>query len=268
MDNNSKPIIQYVYCEDDSINFSKFFNIIKKEWKLIITITLGFLFLGLIYIFITKPVYKIKATIEPGYFISNNNQEFFISPQSATTIINTKFYKEDDYPTATAKIQKNTSLIQTSVEAHSNQKAENYLNEIISYLKTKENKKIEVLKQNITSQIQALKKFNKTIDEQLKNLHSQLKNTKDPMLYQTILNAIQKYQEQKNDNNIQISQLKAQLTPLYLQKTKIVGAIEKQDKPAKPKPILIILVSILTGFIVAYIVGYIKYQKSADDSIG
>jgi uncharacterized protein involved in exopolysaccharide biosynthesis len=211
-----------------------------------------------IYAFLKKPIYEIKADIQVGFItnINNNNKIYLMEPNVIKLYINNNFDNSNNkikYPNVKVNFVNNTKdILNLTINAYSNKEAINYLNKILNSIKNLENKKLNTYIRNINAQINILKNHIQNEKNKIMNLNIQLKNTKDPLIYKTILENINKYQKNILDSKLEILNIKEKLSNIT--KSQIIGKIQKQNYPIKPKKKLIIIIGFFTSFTISIII--------------
>jgi uncharacterized protein involved in exopolysaccharide biosynthesis len=261
--------VQYIpYCEEDEIDIKEIIKKLLSYKKFIIIFTLTVTVFAAIYAFLKKPIYEIKADIKLGSIITSADKKInLLNPSTETIYIKNTYDHSNDtkikYPKVSASIAKGTkNIISLTIDDFSNPQALNLLNKIIDDLRSQENKYINNYKQNITYQLKAYENQKNIISQQISYLQKQLKTTKDPNIYQSILSSIADYQKQLLNIDLEITNLKTLLLPSNFIHTSIIGKIIKFDHPVKPKKKLIIIVAFITGFILSiFLVFFIEFVK-------
>jgi len=264
-----------IQTEEDEINLKDIIKTILKYKKFIVIFTLLITALATVYVFLKKPVYEVKSSIQLGYIYSNansNSKIYLLNPYS-TKIYLENIYKKDkydkiQYPTININIPKNIKdIYNLNIQAFNNKEAINYLNTIINDLKHKENKRLQSIKENINQKINIIKNANLRLQKELQILNKELKTTKDSQIYATILNNISTIQTEITQNKLKINDLKEKLSPSNITHTHIIGTIKKSPNPVKPKKKLIIIVAFITGFILSiFLVFLLEFIKSLKES--
>jgi len=259
--------VQIIPCEnieEDEIDLK---DLLKKIWsyrKFIAIFTLTITFVAGIYAFLKTPIWEIKSNIQIGYI--SNSKIYTIDPYASKIFIKNNFDYSDTkqhYPKVDINFVKGTKdILSITIDDFSNEKAINYLKTILSAIRQKENKKIKSYIESINSQIRILKQNKQNIISQIKTLNQNLKHEKNPQIYANLLDALQNYQNQLIKLDLQINKLQSLISPLNINKTKIIGKIKTQDHPIKPKKKLIIIVAFITAFILSiFLVFFIEFVK-------
>ena len=263
--------VQYVpICEEEEIDLKEIIKTILRYKKFIVIFTLTITLLTTIYVYLQKPIYKITADVEVGYYnlITKNEiiKYYFLDPYYVITYINNK------YPQAKANLKKEMpnipkkevpNIIEINILNYSNKEAINNLQLILKDIHSQENKKIQSFISFKKQKIKILNNQINTLYKQIKSIKSKLNSTKDPQIYQTLLNTISNYLTQIQNLKLKIIQLKSQISPTYITKTHVIGNIKKQDKPIKPKRKLIITVAFITSLILSiFLIFFIEFIKS------
>ncbi|MEO1958700.1 MAG: Wzz/FepE/Etk N-terminal domain-containing protein [Nautiliaceae bacterium] len=262
------PTPYYYPCEEDEIDLKELIKTMLKYKKFIFAFTFSITILAAIYAFLKKPIYQIKANLELGYFQTITEKRGvinipFIQTETAILYINSTYNAKDSYPKVTAsKVKKASNIIQLSIEDFSNKKALNDLNTILNDIKSMENKKINFYKKAILSKISILENQKKYLQKQINLLSRQLSLNNNPSIVDTLLS----YQDKLLSIKLKIASLKEQISPLSIHNTQIIGKIEKDDNPVKPKKKLIIVVAFVTSFILSiFLIFFIEFIKSFKD---
>ncbi len=258
--------VQYVpICEEEEIDLKEIIKTILKYKKFIVIFTFTITLLTTIYVYLQKPIYKITANVEVGYYnlITNNRKYYFLDPNYVVTYFNSKYTQKNKYPQAKANLKKVPNIIEINIFNYSNKEAINNLQLILKDIHSQENKKIQNFISFKKQEIKILNNQINTIYKQIKFLKSQLNLTKDSQIYQILLNTISNYLTQIQNLKLKIIQLKSQISPTYITKTHVIGNIKKQDKPIKPKRKLIITVAFITSLILSiFLIFFIEFIKS------
>ncbi|QCT93919.1 chain-length determining protein [Caminibacter mediatlanticus TB-2] len=270
--NEKKPEvvpIQYVpiqSCyEEDEIDLKDLIKTILRYKKFIFIFTFFITFLAGLYVYFKKPIYEIKANLQVGYI---NNKQFFYNPNALIVYIkNTYDNSKNDkikYPKVFVSLVKNTKdILNIKIDDFSNERAINYLNEILKDINSKENAKIDMYKKIINQKIKILQESKKQLLINKQNYLNKIKSINDSQIISNLLQAIADIQKQVLSINDKIINLKSQLSPLNIIKTQIIGKIEKSNKPVKPKKTLIIIIAFITGLILSiFLVFFMEFIRS------
>jgi len=270
MSNEQKVIpVQYipVQPEEDEIDLKELIKTVLKYKKFIIIFTLLITALAAIYAFSKKPVYETKASLQLGYMYSNS--KLYLLDPFSTKIYLENIYKKDSYdkikfPTLKINTPKRINdIYNLDILAYNNKNATNYLNKILKDLKNKENKKLNLIKNNLAKKIDILKKANIRLTNELNTLNKKLKYTKNAQLYATILTNISNIQTEITQNQLNIANFQNQLSPSNITHTNIIGKIQQSPYPIKPKKKLIVIVAFITSFILSiFLVFFIEFIKN------
>ena len=277
--NEKKPEvvpIQYVpiqSCyEEDEIDLKDLIKTILRYKKFIFIFTFFITFLAGLYVYFKKPIYEIKANLQAGYINKWNEdriiKEYFYNPNALIVYIkNTYDNSKNDkikYPKVFVSLVKNTKdILNIKIDDFSNERAINYLNEILKDINSKENAKIDMYKKIINQKIKILQESKKQLLINKQNYLNKIKSINDSQIISNLLQAIADIQKQVLSINEKIINLKSQLSPLNIIKTQIIGKVEKSNKPVKPKKTLIIIIAFITGFILSiFLVFFIEFIRS------
>ena len=276
---NNQP--QPVCYDEDEIDLRELFKTIARYKIFIITFTLFITLVAAIYAFAKKPIYEIKADIQVGY-VSNSNSNsnsnskiYLINPNALKLFIMNNFDNSSNpkksLPKVTANLVKRTKdILNVSVDDISNESAKEYLQMILQAIKKQEETKLQSYLQNVSSQIKILTEQKEKIEKQLPTLYKELKKVKEPFIYQTLLTNIKQMNDDVLDIKLKINQLQAEISPLNITRTSVIGHIKQHDYPIKPKKKLIIVVAFITGLILSiflvFFIEFIKSMKEEDDA--
>ena len=261
----------YTHYQEDEIDLKELIKTILKYKKFIIIFTVIGTLIGAIFAYTKTPIYEIKANLQPGYIIKNlSNKKYFFSPTVLNTYIKSKFdqsYKSN-YPQIESNIVKKTDILSISIQDYSNKNAINDLRKILDDIHQKEIQKINFYKKTIMNKIDILNKQKNNFQKEIKILKQNIHNIKDPNIYQLTLSQINQYQNNLVNLNLQIEDLKKQISPLNIKQTYIVGDIKTYPSPIKPKKKLIIIISFILSLTISiisiFIIEFIKELKTTN----
>ncbi|WP_029520482.1 Wzz/FepE/Etk N-terminal domain-containing protein [Persephonella sp. IF05-L8] len=178
MYNQTVPIVKeedknLVYYQEDEIDLYELFLILKKRWKIIIISIVAILFIGLAYIFLSTPLYKIEANVKNIYI--NGAPANDISRIIA--LIKAKYYKEgtdrknffeengfylNDVNIHTVKRDK-TDVFKITVYSISNQKGKEGIDKILNYIQAEYKPTLEKFVLNTKNKIEQLQEESRII---------------------------------------------------------------------------------------------------------
>ncbi|WP_419777014.1 Wzz/FepE/Etk N-terminal domain-containing protein [Malaciobacter marinus] len=272
------------------IDLEKIFIILKKNINFIFLVVFFIVFLAFVYIFIKKPIYEVESTLQVGR-ISNERIE---RPEILAQNAQIYFKYSDNELNRDVFVSKLSYIkpmdvidfITIKTQAYSNEEALSKNNEVIKYIKSISENKIKEYKRNINYKINTIKEEIFRLNTyQKKDLQSKISNLKDLMKnenikYKSILSKdfteiddknikyiILNNLEYKlnievpnkiNELKIEIDKLKSLLSDNNIINTKQVGDYLILNSPIKPRKILIILISILSGLLIALFFVYFK----------
>ena len=230
-----------------------------------------------LYLFITKPVYEAKATIEIGKIEGQTIE----SAASLTAKLKTKYHvgdknikKEFPYIDSITAPRKLNNLIELKVLGLNNKDAAAYLDRVVAdiitlhqpVLKNYIEKRKEYLS-TLSSTIESLEKQLSTIERQINTqktlLRSQAKSglVKDAFLISDILSKnimqVSALQEIISNKREEFSKVQTDLSPFKLKETKQIGKTLTYDHPVKPKKALVLALSLITGVILGVFMAFI-----------
>jgi len=251
--------VQYVpYCEEEEIDLKELIKKILARKYFILGFTFFVTLLGTIYaFFIAKPVYEVKTDIHLGYLVTPENKKItFLSLPLVVT------YIKDTYDNTTnpnnkfpmvlvSKNKKSSNIISLSIQHISNQKALETLEKIIADLRKQERKHLNNFFRNLKNQLAIYENQQKVIANQISLFKQQLKSISSPAIYQIIVNTINKYQAQLFSLKLETVSLKNKLLLSIYSPPSYIGKIISSKFPIKPKKKLIVIVSFISGLIIA-----------------
>ena len=101
------------------------------------------------------------------------------------------------------------------------------------------------------------------MDQQVNTLQNQLKTTKDPLIFQTLLSNIKDYKNKTLEDKLKITELNSHLSPLRIVKTDTIGKVLTYKNPKKPNKRMIITVAFITGiFVSIFLIFFMDFVKS------
>jgi len=260
--------VQYVPMQtyqEDEIDLKDLIKTILKRKYFILIFTLVITFLAATYAFLQTAIYEINANLQVGYISNSNN---LIEPNAMKEYIKGNFDNSKNenkrYPQVDADIIKQTNdLMNIKIRAFSNNEALAYLNKILDSINKEEDKKISFYKEGIKSQIKILETQIIEMDQQVNTLQNQLKTTKDPLIFQTLLSNIKDYKIKTLEYKLKITELNSHLSPLRIVKTDTIGKVLTYKNPKKPNKRMIITVAFITGiFVSIFLIFFMDFVKS------
>jgi len=251
----------------NEISLKELVKTILKYKKFLI----GFIFiltiLSIIYaLYIAKPVYEIKANIEPGYinnYLGNTiEKNYIINPDALNLEIVNNFDnskdKKNPFPIIRSKLIANNKIIELTLQDRSNLDAKKNLDKIFNYIKNKENSIITAYKNNINKEIEILSNTKKEYLKEIKDYQKKL-NSNNPKVFQAILDTISKDREIIFSIESKIEKLKA----INIKNLHYIGKVLIYDNPIKPKKKLIVIITFITSLILSiFIIFFIELIKS------
>ena len=244
--------------EEDEIDLRELFATIWKHKNFIIVFTFIVTFLAGIYAFTKTPIYELTSDVQVGKNDNNN----LINPNNLLVYLKNNYTFEDKLPIIkVSKLKHSNDVIEIKIDDISNQKAKIWLDKILKDIHNKEKLKIEKFTNYITSQIKILNQQKKDYINSLSVLKEKLKNSKDYQVINTLNQSIINYQQQLVDINLKIEDYKFKLNNII--STHIIGNIQTNNYPIKPKKKLIVIVAFITGLILSiFLVFFIEFIKS------
>ena len=263
------------YEQKNTIDLLELFKFIKERKKILYLVTGFITAVTFFYIFLfAKPIYEVKAMIEIGKIGTGTKEE---TPLDTTIDIKQKLEylhgvhskKNKTFPKLkTIIISKNSkNIFSIIVQGRDNTSASKYINDIVhqiendytnklkSYVHTQK-ELIQLTKHDIQVNEENLKQIQKTFQNYSKKILNLTK--KDAALagiytIQISQNQVQQQELQSMLSNLKtkIFKLKLSISTLRISKTHIVGKVEILDDPIKPKKILTIIMSFITGLMLS-----------------
>jgi len=262
--------VQYVvvqnHYDDDEIDLKDLIKTILKYKKFIFIFTIIFTIASILYVYMKRPIYEVKANIQAGY-INSNMKKYFFEPASLVIYINNKFDHSNNpkvsYPRVKAELIKHTNdLIKIQVDAYSNLEAINYLNNILKDIHEKENSQINEICKFINEKIKILKDTKKSLLATKQDYLDRIKLLKDALAISSLSSAILSVEEKIVAINKEIIDLKYNISPVNIVRTNIIEEIHQSDNPVRPKKKLIVMVTFITSFILSiFLVFFIEFIK-------
>lgn len=254
------------------IDLRDLFQIISKRKKLIGIVTLLFIVGAGLYSFSAKPIYQVQAMIEIGKLKAGTKDEKALDDieyvkQKLEYIYGVKSKKKREYPIIKAikGSKKAKSIFIVVVEGRSNKQAVQFIEKIVQKIeaeyRTKVSRYIKTQKDLIALKKMDIERSNKNLSEIKKSIENYNKKIMNIRTEDAALSGIYTIQISQNQTQIQdlqerISKLKSKvydlqlsITTLRIKQTQIVGKVEILDKPVRPKKVLIMVVSFITGLL-------------------
>ncbi len=251
-----------INTEDDEIDLRELCKTMWKHKKFIIIFTLAITLLAGIYVFFKTPIYQIKSDIQVGYLTNNTNTNtYFIAPNSLVVYLKNNYTFKNKLPKIEInKLKRSNDIIEIKINDVSNKKAEKWLNNILKNINLKEDIKIKILIHYVNNQVDLLNGQIKEFQQSIKSLQEKEMKTNNYKMTETLNQSILNYQNQLLNLKIQINNYKNQLNNIT--KSHLIGKIQINNYPVKPKKKLIIVVAFITGFILAiFLVFFIEFIK-------
>lgn len=263
------------YITQDSVDLRELFSTLKRRQKMIWSVTFLLTLIALVYVFVAKPVYEVKAMIEVGK----------INDKPIDDIINIqkKLLYEYKVDAKGIKIElprvkgisvpkKSNSILSLVIHGNNNDEAQEYIHTVISKITTQYQEKtaaytsnqkelIKLTQEDIQSNLENLTHMKKELDDYNKKIISlkredaalagiyALQIGQQQTQLQALKKDISKQKEKEQD-------LKLSITPLMMKPTNIVGEIETLDDAVKPKKKLIVIVAFFTGLILSVFLAF------------
>lgn len=247
------------------IDLRDLWRVIREGKKTIFLVTTFFLFFAIVYIFTVKPVYEVRAMVELGKINDKPLGNVNDVKEKLAYLYGLKSKKELDLPRVKAinLAKKSNNTFSVVVEGYDNNTSIAFINSMIQKMEQEYAEKtneyintqkglIELTQKDIKNAENSLNKVENT----LLNYNHKIINIKseDAALAGIYTMQISQNQTLKQELQKEISMLKTKIyrlqlsiSPLKIQKTYIVGSVDVLDRPVKPKKVLILIVSFITG---------------------
>jgi len=260
--------VQYISINttEDEIDLKELIKTILNYKKFIFLFVIFFTLLALIYVFfIAKPVYEIKAYIEPGYINNYLKKNYIISLNVLKIEIENNFDNSKNrigFPVVKTKKIKDTNIIELQIQDRSNESAKKNLDKIFKYIIDKENSLISLYINNIQQQIGILNNSKDYYKKEIMSYKNRLVKISNPQIYQAMLNTISEYNKILTNIDSKLERLKNSISPINIKNAHFAGKIIIKDTPIKPKKRLIVIVTFITSLILAiFLVFFIEFIK-------
>ena len=260
--------------QEDTIDLRDLLKTLKKRKKMILLISLLFVILTVAYLMIAKPVYQVQAMIEVGKLGEKPLADIQDIKYKLEHIYGVKSKKEMGLPRVKAiSIAKKTkSVFFVTAEGYTNEEATQFIESIVQKVEKAYKAHSDTY---INTQKELIKLAQEDVgvaEENLKKLQLTLEGYNEKMINITTADAalagiytIQIGQNQTQAQALQahISALKTKvynlelsISPLKIKPTQLVGNVEVLDKPIKPKKALSVIVSFITGLLLAVFLAF------------
>lgn len=272
--------------KSDEIDIRELFETLKERKKLIYVVTGLITLFAIVYALVwAKPVYEVKAMIEIGKTDAGTKDETPLDnitevKQKLEYTYGIKSKKKRTYPRvkSISISRKSMSIVAIVVEGKDNESAIGHMDKVISQVESSYKLKIKAYTDAQEELISLTEKDILTNEKNLKNLNDTLKDYNEKILNITQKDAalaglytIQISQNIKSLQDIQLRisnlkmikiNLKLSIAPLRIVQTHSIGNIEVLDKPVKPKKVLIVIVSFITGLMVSiFLVFFLSFLR-------
>lgn len=274
--NNKNEVFQ-----NDEIDLKELWGVVLKRKKIIFLFTVGSLLLGIVYAFMQKPIYEVKAVIEIGSYSVTNTNTFLESPQNLMKRLDVIYIDNKNANDVSSLkrvdlVKGTQNLIEIVATANSNEDATQklklivediysrhtlILNSYLALMKTKM-KNLEKQQEDIVLEKRALAEF---IEQKMASIDKILKDNPTVAAVYTIdLNTkasqLGELKTKIYTINNQMSDLSLMLSSNNVKPTAMIGEMIKNDYPIKPRKMLIIAVSFITGIILSiFLVCFLEF---------
>lgn len=269
--------------QDDEIDLRELWEIIVNYKMLIVFITGVISFVALIYVFVQKPIYEVKAILEIGTYNGSSLEDpsLLVKKLEVMHVFN-KDSLEESYLDKVSLAKGSKNLIEISVLSLSNEEGRKKINMIIDEIYIKHQKILDAYLLTMQTKIENLERQRYELmneKEFLSDFISKKTERIDLILKENPAVAAV-YTVELNNKSIELSSLKDkiytinnQLSDLYLamsannvKSTAIIDDIIVSKHPIKPKKSLIVTVAFVIGLILSiFIVFLIAFVRKPHD---
>ena len=277
------------YRQDEKIDPKELFRVLKKRKNLIWFMTILFTLFSLVYIFISTPVYEVKAMIQIGQVDEkpiddvNNIKQKLIHQYD----VNSKDKRELPIVKAISVPKKSTNIFALNIHANNNEEGIKYIQTVINKIETEYQEKTDAYEKN---QKELIKLTKADIEENIKSLQLMKKElseynhkiitlkSEDAALAGIYALQIGQKNTELQELKKYISTLKAKeqvlklsISPLVMSSTHVVGEIETLENPIKPKKALILIAAFITGLMfsifLAFFLEFLKGVRNEETEV-
>lgn len=248
-------------------------------------ISLAFVVLAIVYVFTVKPIYEVRAMIEMGMLEAGTKDAKSLDnvidmKQKLEYIYGIKSEKKRAFPRVKRIVlnKHSKNVFSIVVEGRNNDEVKAFISKILNKI---EKEYSSQLRSYIDTKKELIALMQGDILAAEKNLHLNeitLNKYSQKLMNLTksdaALAGIYTIQMSQNQTQVQAIQatisrlkekmynLKLMLTPLRIKKTHVIGQMEVYDKPVKPKKVLIVVVSFITGLMFSlFVIFFLEFMK-------
>lgn len=257
--------------QKDVIDLKELFSIVSKRKKLIYAITIFATLVAIVYAFMfAKPVYQVQAMIEIGKIDAGTKNESTLDDimdvkQKLEYRYGVKSKKKREFPKVKSiHAGKNAkSVFSVVVEGRNNDEAITFIKKLVQNIENEYSQKVKSYidtKNDLIALTQAdinnTRENLKNVEKSLEDYNQKIMNLREQDAALAGIYTIQISQNQSRAQELQshISALKEKkyimklaISSLRIKPTHIVGEVEVLGKPVRPKKVLIVIVSCITG---------------------
>lgn len=266
-----------MYYEEDEIDLRELYATIVKNKKTIFIVTAVITFLALAYIFIKTPIYEVKSNIKIGKIDNKliDDRNDIVRTLSVVFHVNEKIKSKKKFVSDVASIsvaKKDLAFLTVTTEGVSNKAALEKNEEVLHYLQNLYKAKIDKFKQNKKEEIKSLTNTIANLKEQNKFVEglkkSKIKSKNDAEILKSLYIISSTFPVKIANLQQNILNLKYAILEQNTQNNQLVGSYIMQDKPAKPKKLLIVIVAFITGLILSiFLVFFIEFVKASKEEV-
>lgn len=271
------------------IDLRDLWRVIREGKKTIFLVTSLFLVFTIVYIFTVRPVYEVRAMVEVGKINDKPLGNVNDVKEKLSYLYGLKSKKVLDLPRAKAinitKKSKNTFSV--VVEGYDNNTSIAFINKMIQKIEQEYAEKtneyintqkglIELAQKDIKNAENSLNKVENTLrDYNHKIINIKSEDAALAGIYtmqisqnQTLKQALQK---EISALKTKVYRLQLSISPLKIKKTDIVGSVDVLDRPVKPKKVLILIVSFITGLMfsvfLVFFFSFLREGKKVEEEV-
>ena len=258
---------QNTYRKDETIDLTELFITLKKRKTLILTFAAVFVSIAALYAYVlAKPIYESKAMIEMGQIddtpldeINDAKEKLAYRYRLNAPAMRSVYPRMTDI--SVPKDAKNVLSITT--QSYDVDSAKSYIQKVVTDIENAYRDKTQAYIANQQAQIDSLNEDIEHNKALLKKMEKEIEKYSDRIITLSRedaalagIYALQIGQRQTQLLNLQkyIASLKQKkqglelsLSPIKIKPTRVVGEIETNDTPVKPKKALILAVALMTG---------------------
>ncbi|TDY02668.1 Wzz/FepE/Etk N-terminal domain-containing protein [Thiohalophilus thiocyanatoxydans] len=237
---NQPPSPQQYYYPDDEISLIDLWNTLMRRKKIVIAVFALVIVVAVIYLLLTKPVYESRAMIQVGQVGSVGDVEEFSEMKQ-------RLLAESPVLDSVEKKSNNTAtLVVTNTDRETSQEQ---LDKIVNNLLDKHRNRFHDLSSPVKERRDTLQRRLSGFEHQLDELDLQINRLRADQPVQAAVLMIEKGNIIRATPELEerLAELEQALSEPRTQQTEMVGEIVSPENPIKPKPGLVMALSIILG---------------------